>query len=288
MTELVFVVTNEGKQTIYQYLLHEQAFSKRLLKQLQYHGEVWQQGKQQRLKAPLQPGELRLILATEQRSRSLTPSNQPLDICYEDDLYLIVNKPAGLLSIPSWQQNDDSLIQRVLTYYDTQGLQGVTAHIVTRLDSGTMGLVLIAKNHYAKQQLHHQKITRRYYASVLGNLAEASGDISWPIRRATGTKRECHPTGQAARTYYQVKGRGAEGDLLELELTTGRTHQIRVHLATLGHPLLGDALYGRGRADEYPYLQSYYLAFRHPLTKKMIEISLPLEGKLREACKLVR
>lgn len=282
--ELIFEIEAPKQATIYHYLRCEQAFSKRLLKKIQYTGEVWQSGHKCRLKDQLEAGTLRVLLPIEQRSPNLVAAKQPLVICYEDEWFLVVDKPAGLLSIPSWQDNHDSLIQRVLAHYEHQGLIDVTAHIVTRLDKGTSGLVLIAKNHYAKQQLHGQKIIRRYYAAVWGQLTTEVGEITWPIRRVQGIKRECHDEGQAAQTHYRLKQRGQGCDLVELELKTGRTHQIRVHMATLGHPLLGDSLYGHAPSGSSPYLQSYYLEFQHPVTKNKIRVELPLAEKLIQAC----
>ncbi|MGL4624791.1 MAG: RluA family pseudouridine synthase [Culicoidibacterales bacterium] len=284
--ELRFIIEERTTQTIGNYLRYERAFSKRLLKKVQYAGTVWQDGIKRRLNDQVQLGELKIILPTELPQTHLRRSQQAIEICYEDDWFIVVNKPAGLLSIPSWQNNQDSLIQRVLAYFEKQNVQGSNAHIVTRLDIGTKGLVLIAKNHYAKQQLHNQKISRRYYAVIQGHLEAEDGEIQLSIRRAEGTRRECHPTGKEACTRYWLKARGEGCDLVELELETGRTHQIRVHMAAIGHPLLGDYLYGDADVAEHPYLQSYALAFMHPVTQQQVTVMLPICKKFLTTCQV--
>ena len=212
---------------------------------------------------------------------SILPLDMPLDIRYEDDCILVINKPAGQLVHPSNNSQKTTLANAVLYHYqDTHQTHGF--HPVHRLDRRTSGLVLIAK----LPQIQHQLTTgsdklfeRRYLALISGQLLPATGTIDMPIARRPGSiiERMVAPNGQKAITHYHTLQTTTDLSLLELTLETGRTHQIRVHLAYKGHPLLGDDLYG-GCCQQISRqaLHAWKLQFTHPVTGKNIQITAPL------------
>ncbi len=211
----------------------------------------------------------------------MEPIDLPLDIRYEDDTLLIVNKPAGQLVHPTSQNHIPTLANAVLFYYK-QTHQAYAFHPMHRLDRQTSGLVLIAK----QPQLQHLLTTknghcfqRKYLALIEGQLAPADGSIQSPIARKPGSiiERIVSPDGSPALTWYHTLATSPAMSLLELTLATGRTHQIRVHLSSLGHPLLGDDLYGGSR--KYISRQALHAAqitFNHPLNNKDISVNAEL------------
>ena len=225
------------------------------------------------------------IISYELREESsIQPVHMMLDIRYEDDSLLIVNKPAGLLMHPTTQEHSHTLANAILSYYKETN-QTLAFHPVHRLDRQTSGLVLIAK----LPQIQHLLSTaagklfqRSYLALIPGQLTPPNGTIDLPIARKPGSiiERMVSPGGRTAITHYRTLQQCRNCSLLELRLETGRTHQIRVHLAHLGHPLLGDDLYG-GNHDILPRqaLHACRMTFTHPVSKKelCIEAELPAD-----------
>ncbi len=219
------------------------------------------------------------------RPSDIVPEPLPLDIRYEDDDLLIVNKPADMLVHPTTQEGHGTLGNAVLAHFASRG-EVHAYHPIHRLDRDTSGLVLIAKQPEIQYQLSRggtKHFTRDYLALISGHLTPASGLIDAPITRALPSiiLRKVAPEGQPARTHYRTLRRYRHGDeelsLLLLRLETGRTHQIRVHLAHLGHPLLGDDLYG-GSLELIPRqaLHACRLQLVHPRTGENLDITAPL------------
>lgn len=265
--------------------LQGKQFSRRSLANLRSGGLVLIDGVQVELSHWLKAGEHLVIELPEVVSDSMQPVISPLDICYEDEYLLVVNKPAGLLTIPSRAENNDSLAQRVLGYYQEIALKS-TIHILTRLDKDTSGLVLIAKDRHTQYLLGNAKTVRLYYAIVSGALERGAFTIEQPIRKCTDSiiKREVHQEGQFARTYVKVLRSNCRYSLVELRLDTGRTHQIRVHMASVGHPLVGDSLYG-GEAvfdDDAQMLHAGELRFSHPYTQDMVVVTVEYPQKFAD------
>lgn len=213
----------------------------------------------------------------------LTASFQPLNCVYEDDHWLVVDKPVGLSSVPGPSNRIDTLTNRVKGYWLQQGSENLVPHIITRLDRDTQGLVLIAKhllaNSWAQQQLAQQQIKKYYYARVAGQLSTSHGLLDQPIgRQGQQIARQIMAEGQPALTEYWVLQTQADDTLVKVQLHTGRTHQIRVHFAATGHPLLGDQLYGGPVSSTYPHqaLEAYYLSFFDPIIQKPLTFTLPL------------
>lgn len=221
-----------------------------------------------------QGDQVKLIFPAEVRSPSLTPVPMSLDIVYEDDFLIILNKPANMTVIPSMSDQAPAIANGLISYYDQHQLD-YTVHIVTRLDRDTTGLMLIAKQDYCHSLFHRKPIERHYQALVQGILTDQAGTIDAPIGRKPGSiiERMVTEDGKRAVTHYQVADQIGTNSLVDIQLETGRTHQIRVHFAHLGHPLIGDNLYGGPNDNGFDRqaLHCTYLAFKHPITNQHLE-----------------
>ncbi|WP_058308127.1 RluA family pseudouridine synthase [Gracilibacillus massiliensis] len=233
--------------------------------------------------------QIKIVFPKEKRSPLLVAQNIPIDIVYEDEDVLVLNKAPFIASIPSRDHPSHTLANGIINYYDNHKIP-YTVHIVTRLDRDTSGLMLIAKHRYSHSVLfrdqQQHKVNRGYLAIVSGNLDNECGTISNPIGRDTDSiiTRKVSPHGQHAITHYQVREQLDGIALLEIHLETGRTHQIRVHFSSIGHPLIGDDLYGGDlKTLQRQSLHCHQLAFDHPLTKERMQFEIPLAKDLKQA-----
>lgn len=259
-------------------LLKEHDVSKGLLAKVKFKGGgIWVNGREENAIYLLDLGDVVTIDIPNEEdvSGSLEPINEALDIVSEDDHFLVLNKPHGIASIPS-VLHSHTMANRVKGYYLSRQYPNKQVHIVTRLDKDTSGLMLFAKHGYAHarldKQLQSKTIEKRYYALVSGETdLPDEGDIIAPIARPEDSiiTRCVHPSGKYAHTSYKVVGRYGSVKLVDIQLHTGRTHQIRVHFAHIGHPLLGDDLYGgeMGFGIERQALHCHQLSFVDPFTK---------------------
>lgn len=228
----------------------------------------------------LTKGEILTITITEGASKNIEPKEAHLDVIYEDEDILLVNKPYAMPTHTSVGHHEDTLSNAVLYYLNKNG-EPHTFHAVTRLDKDTSGVVLIAKNRYAHDLLsrfmREDKIYKTYLAVVMGKVLE-SGEVNAPIKREEESiiKRKVSPDGQSARTLYNCVKQGDKYSLVELDLKTGRTHQIRVHMSHIGHPLAGDIMYGGDDSALRHLLHCKSLKFTHPINDEKIEISAPM------------
>ena len=226
---------------------------------------------------------LRARLTDPDSTGQPVPTPGQLHIVYEDGDMAVVDKPPGMLVHPSHGHFDDTVGNYLMWHWQQQG-EDSGFHPVHRLDKGTSGLLVVAKHPHGqerlKQQLHTGDFRRTYLAVCDGTPFPAEGTVDAPIRPVEGSlmAREVHPEGQAARTHYKVLHSAAGRSLVELELETGRTHQIRVHMAHIGCPLTGDFLYGReDRAlIPRPALHSAAVGITHPITGRQLHFQLPL------------
>ncbi len=211
-----------------------------------------------------------------------------LDIIYEDDGLLILNKPAGIAVHPSIRHYEDSLASGVKYYFEEKGIYK-KIRSVNRLDLNTSGLIIFAKNEYIQENLIRQMekgiFTKEYIAIVEGKMEKTKGLIDAPIARKEESiiERCVSENGQEAITEYEVLQKNDRYSVVRCKLLTGRTHQIRVHFAYLGHPLLGDTLYGKkSNLINRQALHSYKISFIHPITKKNVafESDLPKDFKV--------
>lgn len=219
----------------------------------------------------------------------ILPEDIPLDILYEDDDILVVNKPKGMVVHPAPGHYSSTLVNAIMFHCKgcLSGINGVLRPgIVHRIDMDTTGSLVICKTDRAHQilaeKLKSHSITRRYHAIVHGNLKEDAGTINAPVgrhpvdRKKMSTKAPC---GRPAVTHYKVLERFGDYTYIECELETGRTHQIRVHMASIGHPILGDAVYGPMKCPfklEGQTLHAKILGFEHPVTGEYMEFDAPL------------
>ncbi|QBP40393.1 RluA family pseudouridine synthase [Paenisporosarcina antarctica] len=209
-------------------------------------------------------------------SSYVATKNSEVPILFEDAHVLVVSKPADMLTHPNEPGQTGTCMNHVMAYVNKQG--GVYAEHVHRLDQGTKGLVLIAKHPLIKsmldRMLEEKKIIRTYEAIVDGYMTQKSGSIRTSIGtdRHDSARRAVSPSGQTAITHFEVVGQDSNFTKVNVILETGRTHQIRVHFSSIGHPITGDRMYGsRTRADNYS-LQAKKLQFVHPITKEMIVV----------------
>lgn len=218
----------------------------------------------------------------------VVPAEGPLDIVFEDPDLIVLNKAPGILVHPGHGHFHDTLGNYLMWHYRQTGDES-DFHPVHRLDKGTSGLVVAAKHAHAQEKLKNQLHTsefRRIYLAVCGGAPPApSGTVDAPIGPADGAPaaRQVRPDGKPARTHYRVLRHWGPRSLVELELETGRTHQIRVHMAYIGCPLTGDFLYGStDRAPiARPALHSARLELNHPITGERLAFSVPLPGDMR-------
>ena len=232
-------------------------------------------------------GEAVSVTLPDPEPVDVAPQDIPLDVVYEDSDVIVVNKPKGLVVHPAPGHPDGTLVNALL-HHCGDSLSGIGGEkrpgIVHRIDRDTSGLLIAAKNDGAHlalaQQLQDHSLYREYEAVVLGNLREDQGTISLPIARHPTDRKKMavnHSSGRPAVTHWTVLARYPGYTHVQCRLETGRTHQIRVHMIAIGHPLLGDFLYN----PDYRFigrqaLHSYTVAFRHPITGEAMEFTAPM------------
>jgi 23S rRNA pseudouridine1911/1915/1917 synthase len=232
------------------------------------------------------------------RPLDVRPQAIALEILHEDDDLLVVNKPAGMVVHPAAGHADDTLVNALLHHCRAtlSGIGGVERPgIVHRLDKGTSGCIVVAKNDSAHRWLVNQfkqrSVNKIYRAICRGHFQQPSGTIQTPIGRSLHDRKKMaarrFAAGRPALTQYRVLRQLPGRALVELTLHTGRTHQIRVHMAHLGHPVLGDPVYGRARAENIsiarPMLHAYKLGFTHPRTREFVEFTAPTPPDMQQA-----
>lgn len=218
---------------------------------------------------------------------NIIPNKMDLDIVYEDEWLIIVNKPAGIAIHPSLLHYTDSLSNGIRFYFDSIGLKK-KIRPVSRLDSNTSGLVVFAKCEYIQEcfikQMANKSFKKQYLYIVEGTLNKKTGIIDLPIARKSGSiiERCVDVNGQKAVTHYEVIKEFRNYSLVKCLLETGRTHQIRVHMSYIGHPLLGDTLYGSSsKLINRQALHSYMLEFIHPVSNEIMNFKCKLPNDMK-------
>lgn len=261
-----------NKDSIVKDYLLEIGLSRRFCRKVKLYGKMYINGEICKNYESIKKGDIITLEYEEKANDAISSTAYSLDILYEDEHILIINKPFNLASQPSRLHYTNNVVSYVKKYFEEKGIIS-NVHIVNRLDYQTSGLMTIAKDGYTHHLLTKEKIiTRKYKCIIEGRIEPSNGIINLPIMRKNSNEilREVNPLGKEAITKYQVITSNKTNSLLDIELLTGRTHQIRVHFSYLGYPLVGDKLYGK--EDERLMLHCYYLSFINPYNDKKIEI----------------
>lgn len=272
---------------IREFLKEELELSSRLIRRAAIEKRIFVNKEVVRMRKVLHTGDIVEVKLERVESQDIIPEKMDLDIVYEDDDILVLNKPPYTVVHPTRGYPTGTLANGIL-YYFNETNQNCIVRLVSRLDMDTSGLIIIAKNQYAhmalskEMQLNH--LEKRYLAVVHGHLEEEEGTIDLPIFKPENEesifKRIIDERGQRSITHYKVIKKFENADLVECLLETGRTHQIRVHLSHIGHPIYGDTLYGYGEDEKEliprQALHAYGLDFKSPRTKEQLSLRAEL------------
>ncbi|KRL04601.1 ribosomal large subunit pseudouridine synthase [Liquorilactobacillus oeni DSM 19972] len=272
------------------------AHSRSQLKQWILEGHLLVNGKVVKPNYQVQPADELELTPPPIKSINLQPEEIPLDIVYEDQDVLVVNKPQGMVVHPSPGHPDHTLVNALLAHSPLSTINGkFRPGIVHRIDKDTSGLLMVAKNDFAHhslaQQLREKSNIREYIALVHGVLKEEKGTIDAPLGRSLKDRKKqaVVKDGRAARTHFEVLKRYKNYTLVKCILETGRTHQIRVHMKYIGHPLVGDPLYGPTKTikGNGQFLHAGKLGFKHPRTGKELIFEVPLPAIFKKTLKFL-
>lgn len=278
---------------IREYLKTELGLSTRLIRSASIGKRIFVNDEVVKMNRVLNEGEVIKIDLAKDESQDIAPEKMDIDIVYEDEDILVVNKRPYMVVHPTKSYQSGTLANGVINYFNESN-QNCIVRLVSRLDMNTSGLIIIAKNQFShgmlSKQMSENKVGKRYLAIVHGNLEKDSGTIDLPIYRPEGiefgTKRIIDERGQRSITHYKVVERFKDSSLVECKLETGRTHQIRVHLSSLGHPIYGDVLYGDGDNEmdliKRQALHAFALDFESPRTHEKLSLQCDLPDDMKE------
>lgn len=288
MKELV-VKDNNQKKRLDSYIVEElEDLSRTTVKRLIDEEKILVNGKKQKSSYKPEMRDVISIDMPEAREIKLEAQNIPVPVIYEDNDIIVVNKPKGMVVHPANGNPDGTLVNAILAMCKNSlsGIGGeIRPGIVHRLDKDTSGLLIVAKNDTAhikmSKQIQDRKVTKKYIALVKGVIAENEATIDLPIARSTKDRKKMgvDPNGKNAITHFKVLKRYDKYTLLELKIDTGRTHQIRVHMSYIGHPIVGDSVYSNGKNEfdiEGQMLHARYLEFKHPITGEELKLEAPI------------
>lgn len=294
--ERSLIFTGEEKIRIDLYLTQKEIYpSRSQIRNLIAQGKIRVNNKPVKPSYILKNGDIIDLTPSENKELKIKAEAIPLDIIYEDEHLVVVNKPADMIVHPAGKICSGTLVNALL-YHCQDSLSGIGGvirpGIVHRLDKNTSGLMVAAKNDLAhldlSRQIKEHQVTKKYITLVHGNMRDDSGIIDAPIGRSLKNRKKMAVTEGKSReaiTHFKVLKRFSGYTLVEATLRTGRTHQIRVHLAFIGYPIVGDQLYGhkrQGISINRQALHSYVLGFVHPESKKYMEFSSPLPKDMQE------
>lgn len=268
--ELKFIIDEENIKI--KDFLELKGCSRKFRRQVRIKDNIYLNGEKVKNYYPVKIGDVLIIKLDEVRNPNFLENSENLDILYEDEYILAVNKRAGISIQPSRKHPDDNLISMIHSYYLNKSIVS-NIHIVNRLDYLTTGIVIVAKSGFIHNMLTKSKIQKKYLCIANGIFEDKIGTIDLPIKRLDpiDIRRCVHIDGQRSITHYRVLKELNNKSLVEVNLETGRTHQIRIHFSHIGHSLVGENLY----SDETGplMLHCYSMGFIHPITKLELVIS---------------
>ena len=299
--EKIFFTADQAGERLDVFLARQyEKMSRSHLQKLIAEGKVSVAGKQQKANFKLGGGEEIVVLIPEPEAVDIKPEEIPLDILYEDGDIIVINKARGMTVHPAAGVTSGTLVNALLAHcQDLSGINGVIRPgIVHRLDKDTSGVMVAAKNDEAHinlaEQIKNKTAHRVYQAVVFGNIKEDSGTINGDIGRSPSNRQKMAivaVNGKPATTKFKVLERYGQYTLVECRLLTGRTHQIRVHMTSIGHPLVGDPKYGQGKSPfkiNGQALHSCNLTLKHPRTGEEMYFEAPLPEDMQRILNALR
>ncbi len=288
---LKFVIQPTDKKIIRKFLVQKKFSNSQLHNLKNRGGFIFVNHKHRHFDFKMKTGdEMLIVMGTETPSDLIEPMAGDVDVVFEDKYLLVVNKPPGIASLPAKARTSRTMANIVKYYLEQKGENG-TIHLVTRLDRDTSGLMVFAKNSYAHsmldQILHSDHFQKYYLAIIYGKMESNEGMVDLPIgidQSAFYLRTIDHENGKDSQTLYKTIESFSNASLIKLKLLTGRTHQIRVHMMAIGHPIVGDFMYSKKEEPQIKRqaLHCAELKIIHPVTNQLLDLSAPLPQDMTE------
>lgn len=296
--EKIIVHLNEDRVRLDSYLANEKAeLSRTMIKKLIEDGNILVNGKRQKTSYKVENNDEICITVPEAKEINLKAQDIPIEIIYEDKDIIVVNKPKGMVVHPAVGNIDRTLVNAIMNICkdSLSGIGGeIRPGIVHRLDKDTSGLLIVAKNDEAhikmSEEIKNREVTKIYIALVRGVVKENEASIDMPIGRSPKDRKKMAVVrnGKRAITHFKVIKRYHNYTLLQIKIDTGRTHQIRVHMAEIGYPVVGDLVYSNGKNEfgvEGQMLHAKKLEFKHPITGESMHLEAELPDYFKQILK---